>query len=110
MAKCNRCASPLAENAAYCSSCGQSTSSESQRETIDSTDQHRPPLKRSPSATPGRPSLSWSASDHGGFVPGAILANRFRIVSLVGRGGMGEVYRADDLELGQAVALKFIVK
>src|ERR1700680_1205285 len=99
MAKCIHCALPLAKDAAYCSSCGQSASSESQLATIDSTDQHRPPLKRSPSATPGGPSSSLSASDHGGFVPGTILANRFRIVSLVGRGGMGEVYRADDLEL-----------
>ena len=42
------------------------------------------------------------------FAPGAIIAGRYRLVSLLGRGGMGEVYRADDLTLDQQVALKFL--
>jgi tetratricopeptide (TPR) repeat protein len=42
------------------------------------------------------------------FNPGDLVSGRFRIVCFVGRGGMGEVYEAEDQELGQPVALKTI--
>jgi tetratricopeptide (TPR) repeat protein len=37
---------------------------------------------------------------------GEVIEKRFRVRRLVGRGGMGEVYLCDDIELGQPVALK----
>ena len=37
-----------------------------------------------------------------------MIADRYRVVALAGRGGMGEVYRAEDLRLSQLVAIKFL--
>jgi predicted Ser/Thr protein kinase len=43
-----------------------------------------------------------------GLAPGQVFAGRYRVVSALGRGGMGEVLRVDDLKLGQPAALKIL--
>jgi serine/threonine protein kinase len=40
------------------------------------------------------------------FRPGEVLGGRFHIVRLIGSGGMGEVYEAEDRQLGTKIAVK----
>jgi serine/threonine-protein kinase len=54
-------------------------------------------MPRAATPTPSHP------SEEGRFPAGTMLAERYRIVGLLGQGGMGEVYRANDLKLGQPV-------
>jgi Protein kinase domain len=124
--RCPSCSTEIPDAGRYCSVCGAPVDSSNDATLIDNSSgndgetlasatprrapSHVGPQRRSsrnPSSSAGVLSSS-DAIGGGRFAPGQIIADRYRVVALAGRGGMGEVYRAEDLKLTQIVAIKFL--
>ena len=98
-----------------CPGCGQRYARKAAPAGVAATSSPLPTASKFTSQKPAAPALaptrSLGAPSTGlpaTFASGEFVANRYRVLRFVARGGMGEVYEAEDVELRGRVALKTI--
>jgi hypothetical protein len=111
MRRCPSCSAEVPDASRYCGVCGALSLPLSQMPTLGFGVAETSVGALSAPAVSSRVtpvSVAVAAEGEGRFPPGTVIAQRYRVSGLLGRGGMGEVYKVTDLLIGQVVALKLL--
>lgn len=111
MKRCPSCATTYDASRSFCPQDGTALdevgAGPGPDQPLDTTPIRATPAPARAAATGGLASRT-SALTPDEAVIGQVVADRYQIVSLIGRGGMGVVYRARHLTLGRHLAIKFL--
>jgi serine/threonine protein kinase len=106
---CPKCRTENPDHISYCSACGSDLSSRpSSHSSAVARPSPGPRRSASSGGTSGGSASGGAAESESDLAPGTVVAGRYRIDRLIGRGGMGSVYLAVDQLINRRVAVKFI--